>query len=174
MKSLDKVLLIIVLAAALTGCAATPEPAAPAEPAAATTEPPAAEEAAAEPTEAWRHRDMRNQMNPSLLIDGHLYGIDGDEGKDGTGLKCLDLATGAARWTDAATGHGALTAADGKLIVLTESGELQIGSASPDGFAPTSKTPLFGPKGWTVPVLSHGRIYCRNSKGDVVVVGVNR
>jgi len=51
MKSLDKVLLIIVLAAALTGCAATPEPAAPAEPAAATTEPPAAEEAAAEPTE---------------------------------------------------------------------------------------------------------------------------
>lgn len=50
MKSLERLLLIIILAAALTGCAATPEPAAPAEPA-ATTEPPATEEVATEPTE---------------------------------------------------------------------------------------------------------------------------
>lgn len=124
----------------------------------------------AEPTELWRHRDMRNQMNPSLLIDGNLYGIDGDEGKDGTGLKCLNFANGETRWTETAVGHGAITAAEGKLIVLTESGELQIGAASPEGFKPTTRIQAVGPKCWTVPVLANGRIYCRSSTGEVTAV----
>jgi outer membrane protein assembly factor BamB len=126
----------------------------------------------AEPVEAWRHRDMRNQMNPSLLIGGYLYGIDGDEGKDGTSLKCLSFETGETKWAEPAIGHGAITAADGKLIVLTENGELQIGPASPDGFSPTVKVKAVGPKCWTVPVLANGRVFCRSSTGEVAVVDV--
>lgn len=127
---------------------------------------------AAEPAEVWRHRDMRNQMNPSLLIDGHLYGIDGDEGKDGTALKCLDFASGETRWSDASTGHGAVSAAGNRLIVLTESGELRIGPASPEGFKPAVRLQVVGPKCWAAPVLANGLVYCRSSTGEVAAVAV--
>ncbi|MCB1061948.1 MAG: PQQ-binding-like beta-propeller repeat protein [Verrucomicrobiae bacterium] len=123
-----------------------------------------------DPEEIWRSRDLANQMNPSLLIDGFLYGIHGDEGKDGSGLKCLVMASGETKWLDESVAHGAATAADGKLIVITESGELQIGAASPDGFKPTFKQSVLSPKCWTIPVLANGRIYCRNSKGEIAVL----
>lgn len=125
---------------------------------------------AAEPSQVWGHRDMRNQMNPSLLINGHLYGIDGDEGKDGTALKCLTFDKGETKWKDPSAGHGALTAAEGNLIVLSESGELRIGPASPDGFHPTATVKVVGPKCWTAPVLANGKVYCRSSTGEVAAV----
>ena len=37
-------------------------------------------------------------------------------------------------------GRGTVIASDGRLLVLTEEGELQIGPASPDGFEPTHTT----------------------------------
>ena len=115
-------------------------------------------------------RDFAAQMNPPLLIGGRLYGIHGDEGKDGTGLKCLDFESGETLWLDTSTGHGAVTAAGDRLIVLTESGELRVGPATPEGFKPTLARKVFGPKCWTVPVLSNGRIFLRNSAGEVVVL----
>ncbi len=123
-----------------------------------------------DPVEIWRSRELQNQMNPGLLIGDHLYTIHGDEGKDGTGLRCVDYKTGEVGWVDESVGHGALTAADGKLIVLTEGGELRIGPASPEGFHPTLTRQVISPKCWTIPVLSNGLLYCRNSKGRVAVV----
>ena len=126
-----------------------------------------------EPGELWRSRDYQNQMNTSLLIDGHLYGINGNEGKEGTGLVCLKPETGEILWTDPSFGHGALTAAGEQLIVLGEKGELQWGPASPEGFSPAHRQQVLTPKCWTVPVLSQGHLYCRNGKGQVVVLKVH-
>ncbi len=123
-----------------------------------------------DPKELWRSRDYQNQMNTSLLIDGYLYGINGNEGKDGTGLVCLKPETGEIIWTDDSLGHGAITAAGNQLIVLSEKGELQIGAASPSGFSPDLKQQVLTPKCWTVPVLANGLLFCRNHKGQVVVL----
>ncbi|MCB1233521.1 MAG: PQQ-binding-like beta-propeller repeat protein [Verrucomicrobiae bacterium] len=125
---------------------------------------------AGEPKELRASRDFAAQMNPPLLIGGRLYGIHGDEGKDGTGLKCLDFESGETLWLDTSTGHGAVTAAGDRLIVLTESGELRVGPATPEGFKPTLTRKVFGPKCWTVPVLLNGRLFLRNSAGEVVVL----
>lgn len=123
------------------------------------------------PTEVWRNRNMRNQMNSSVLIDGHLYGIDGDTGAPAT-LRCVELKTGEVRWTQEEIGSGALMAADGKLIVLTDQGELLIANATPQRFAPLAKAKVLAGKCWTTPVLANGRIYCRNATGDLVCVDV--
>ena len=127
-------------------------------------------EGSGEPEEIWRSRDMCNQMNPSLLIDGHLYGVDGNEGQDRTGLKCLVMETGEIKWLEEGVGHGAAIASDGKLIVLTEGGELLIAPISPLGFKPVLRQQAVGPKCWTIPVLSHGILYCRNSTGEVAAL----
>ena len=68
--------------------------------------------------------------------------------------------------------------AGGYLGLLTETGELQIAPASPDGFEPTAKAKLFegnsfsafqrltrqqqGARCWTTPVLCGHRLYVRD------------
>jgi len=124
------------------------------------------------PVPLWKSRDMKTKMNACLLIDGYLYGIDGDEGQDGTGLKCLELKTGETKWSETSTGHGAICAADGKLFVLTDGGELQIAPVLPESYQPTLKQKVLDERVWTVPVIANGRLYCRGEKGEFVVLAL--
>jgi outer membrane protein assembly factor BamB len=64
--------------------------------------------------------------------------------------------------------------ADGKLIVLGESGKLVIAKASPEKFEELASAQILKGKCWTVPVLANGRIYARNAKGDLVCLDVRR
>ncbi len=125
----------------------------------------------ADPEVLWSGKSMRNQLNPSVLLGGHLYGVDGDTGQKAS-LKCVAFATGEERWASADFGSGAVTAAGGRLIALSERGELRVAPASPKGFEPTACAQVLGGQCWTVPVLANGRIYCRNADGDVVCLDV--
>lgn len=115
------------------------------------------------PTAVWKNKNLRGQLNAPILIEGHLYGFDGDTGN--AQLRCVELATGKVKWSFRDTRVGGLTAANGKLIVIGERGELFIGDASPAGFRPVTRAQVSGGKFWTVPVLAHGRLYIRNSDG---------
>jgi outer membrane protein assembly factor BamB len=126
-----------------------------------------------EPKEVWRSKNLRNQINSSVLVDGFLYGIDGDT-TTAQSFKCLEWKTGQVRWTHDGIGMGALMAADGKLIVLSDQGELLIAPASPEGFKPTARAKILQGKCWTVPVLANGRIYCRSAAGEVVCLDVRK
>lgn len=124
------------------------------------------------PRLVWENKNMRNHFNGCVLLSGFLYGFDGDAGKSTTALKCLDLASGEVKWAEK-TGIGGLMAADGKLIVLTEKGELMVVEAIPDQFKPISRAQVLGGKCWTTPVLANGQIFCRNAKGDLVCLDVS-
>jgi outer membrane protein assembly factor BamB len=102
-------------------------------------------------------------------LGGFLFGVDGDTGEKAA-LKCLDLSNGQEKWADPSVGSGALMAADGKLIVLSDRGELMVAPASPEGFRPVARAQVLGGTCWTVPVLANGLILCRNSRGEVVCV----
>ena len=104
-------------------------------------------------------------------MNGFLYGIDGDTADKGK-LKCVELSTGNEKWVDPAPGSGALIAADGKLIVLTDHGELLVAPASPEKFKLAARAQILGGTCWTAPTLANGLIYARNSRGDVVCVDV--
>ena len=125
----------------------------------------------AEPSVVWQNKELRNQFNSSVLLNGFLYGIDGDT-TSGAALKCLEFRTGQVKWTEAGIGSGALMAADGKLIVLSERGELIVVEASSERFQAIARAQVLGGTCWTVPVLANGRIYCRNAGGDLVCVDV--
>jgi hypothetical protein len=88
-------------------------------------------------------------------------------------LKCVDWKTGAIKWHEPSFGKGALMMADGKIIGLSDKGVLMIIEPSPAGFRPIATSQVIGGKCWTVPVLSNGRIYCRNSRGDLVCLDVS-
>jgi outer membrane protein assembly factor BamB len=87
-------------------------------------------------------------------------------------LRCVEWRTGTVKWQEPSIQFGSLMAAGGKLIVLSEKGELVIAQASPRAFQPLARAQVLGGRCWTVPVLSHGRIYCRNARGDLVALEV--
>lgn len=116
----------------------------------------------------WQNKELKNMLASSVLLDGNLYGFDGDNTASRSPFKCVDFATGTLKWEDTSIGPGALMAADGKLIVLTGKGELIIAKPSPQKFDILGRAQVLKGKCWTAPVLANGRIYCRNSSGDVV------
>ena len=122
--------------------------------------------AGGKPSVVWENKNMRNQFNSSVLWEGHLYGVDENQ------LRCLELGTGVVKWTEKSVGKGSLMLADGKLIVLSEQGELMIAPATPEGFKTTARAKILGGRCWTAPTLSNGRIYGRNAAGDLVCVDV--
>ena len=123
-------------------------------------------------TKVWQNKNMRNQINCSVLFEGHIYGFDGQVGGGGK-LTCLDLATGEKKWSQGGMGTGSLMIADGKLIILGERGKLVIAEASPDGYKELASAEILTGKCWTYPVLANGRIYARNAAGQLVCVDVS-
>lgn len=115
----------------------------------------------------WENKNMRNQFNSSILWQDHIYGVDENQ------LRCLTFDTGEVKWTEKSVGKGSLMMADGKLIVLSEKGELMVAEATPAAFKPISRAQVLGGKCWSTPVLANGKIYCRNAAGDVVGVDVS-
>jgi hypothetical protein len=124
---------------------------------------------AGEPSVVWQNRELRTQMNPAVLVGGHVYGIDGDEGSKPE-IKCLEVATGKVAWKAPSLKGGGLIVAQDKLIVLTGQGELSIAKASPEGYDPLATVQVLMGKCWTAPVLANGILYCRNADGSVVAL----
>ena len=114
----------------------------------------------------WENKNLRNHFNSCVLWKGFLYG------PDDSGLRCVAFDTGDLKWTYGEFGKGSLVVADGKLVALSEKGELIIADATPTAFKPISRAQVLKGKCWTTPVLSNGHIYCRNAVGDVVCLDV--
>jgi len=127
--------------------------------------------AAREPRELWRNKNLCSMVNSPLLIGGHIYGFSGNVNQKSS-LNCIKWATGELIWSKPELGNGSLTAADGKLVVLTANGELVIGLASPSGFEPHARLPVLKGRCWVAPVISGGRVFCRSNAGTLVAVDV--
>jgi len=125
------------------------------------------------PEKVWENKTLKNQFNSSVLIDDHLYGIDGDQNSR-CALKCVRLSDGQEMWAEKEVGFGSLMAADGRLIVLSSKGELIIAKATPDKFDETSRAQILNGKCWSAPVLANGLLYARNSEGHVVCLDLNK
>lgn len=119
------------------------------------------------PAKVWENKNMRNHMASSVLWQGHLYGVDENQ------LRCVVFDTGEVKWTDKVSGKGSLIIADGKLVVLSERGELIVANPSPEGFKPITRAQVVGGKCWAAPTLANGKIYVRTGPGDVVCVDVS-
>ena len=122
------------------------------------------------PTVTWKNREFGNFMSTPVLLDGHLYGINTcDVKQTETTLRCVEWKTGKVLWSEKGFGWGSLIAAeDGRMLLLSDKGELSLASVSPAGFRLLGRFQALGGKCWTPPVLANGRVYLRNAAGDLV------
>ncbi len=118
---------------------------------------------------------MSNHMSNSVLIDTYLYGFDGTAHRGRpTEFVCMNLKTGVEQWrvgSEILLGCGSLIVAADQLLILSEQGELIRARVSPEEFVPKDRAQVLGGRCWTPPVLAGGRVYCRNSRGDLVCIG---
>lgn len=117
------------------------------------------------------NKDLRNHFNNSILLNDHLYGFDGNSnlGRVVT-LTCMNHRTGEVKWKQRGLGCGSLMIAGGKLLILSERGDLVVADASPDSYNELARSRILSGRCWTVPVLLNGRVFARNAEGDLVCV----
>lgn len=142
----------------------------------------------------WRSKTMSNDVCSSVLVDGHIYGFDIRDVQSKTHrpsrgvFRCIDFLTAEGRWS-VGTGQprrssnadqyandilqSGIIAADGKLIILNELGELILLKADPQQCVELARcTVLGGELTWTPPCLSNGRVFVRNqSQAACVYIG---
>lgn len=118
-------------------------------------------------------KTMGNHMNNSILWEDHLYGVHGNSHNPSQcALRCIEWKTGKQKWSQRGCGCGSLILADGKLIVLSDQGQLSIVKATPAKFEMISQQQVLSGECWTSPVLANGRIYCRSSDGELAALDV--
>lgn len=120
-------------------------------------------------TESYKNKQMRNHFNNSILFEGHLYGVDGNSnlGRVVT-LTCMNFETGEVKWKQRGLGCGSLMIVDGKLLILSEDGDLVLAEADSESFTEISRSKFLTGRCWTVPVLANGKVYGRNASGKLM------
>lgn len=107
--------------------------------------------------EVWASRLMVNHWSSSVHLDGTLYGF------HNATLKAVSAATGEVAWAKRGLGKGSLIAAGGRLLVLSDRGELLLVDATPAGYRELGRMPvLTRGKSWTAPAVVGSRVYLRN------------
>jgi outer membrane protein assembly factor BamB len=125
----------------------------------------------------WEQVGLSSHWHTSVLVNGFLFGPDGNNsegaGRSPTSLRCLDWKTGEIKWTEPKLAFNGLIAVGGKLLVLTEVGDLVLVEASPAGYKELGSAHVIEGRTFTAPAFANGRVYARNTKGDVVSVDVS-
>jgi len=116
--------------------------------------------------EVWRTRQLHDTYSSAVIHEDTLYGFSNDL------LVALSPATGDSFWQESLTG-GSLILANDHLIVLTQSGELQILQASPEKPAERLRRQVFRQESTslTSPSFSGCRIFLRNQK-DILAMEI--
>ena len=115
----------------------------------------------------WKNRKYRNQINSSVLVDGHLYGFDGDNNSRAK-FKCVAFETGKDLWETEEVSFGSLIGAGDLLLILSEEGNLLTLRPSPEKFEVLHQSKILDGRCWATPVLANGRLYARNADGKLV------
>ncbi len=139
----------------------------------------------------WKSRTLSNDVTSSVLIDGYLYGFDIFDAQSKTHrpsrgvFRCVEFLTGEECWSigtgrprrDSSEpapaneiGQSGIVAADGKLVIFNELGELILARPNPNRYEELARTTVLGGElVWTPPVLHRGRVYLRNHSHAVCV-----
>jgi outer membrane protein assembly factor BamB len=124
----------------------------------------------------WSSRVLSNDVCSSVLDGGFVYGFDLHQSQSSPHrtsrgvFKCVEFLTGKERWLTEDVGQATALVADGKLVLLTDTGELVLARVNPDRYEELARARVLGGGlCWTPPALWNGRLYARNQSKIVCV-----
>ncbi len=116
-------------------------------------------------TELWRKPgQLRNYWSTPICRDGYLFGLfETDAGNPTRTLRCVDMQSGDVLWSQTGFSSGGILLVDGRLLILSETGELVLAESSPFGYLELARAQILSGKCWNVPAVADGRIYARST-----------
>lgn len=111
-------------------------------------------------TQEWVAKSFDSRIGGAVLLNGFIYGS-GDADRS---WQCIDWKTGERKYSSTEVGKGVVIAANNKLIIYSERGELFLADANPSGMKVISKTKvaLGTQQHWAHPVIHAGVLYVRH------------
>jgi outer membrane protein assembly factor BamB len=114
--------------------------------------------------EVWANDNtMSSQFSTSVPLGEYLYGVDGRQDIPPSRLRCINPLTGKIRWTKGEFPVANLIGADGKLVIVTDDGNLVLAEASPMAYRELGQTKLAKTATRALPALSNGLLYVRDA-----------
>jgi outer membrane protein assembly factor BamB len=114
--------------------------------------------------ELWKsNRVLSCHFSTPVHHDGYLYGFDGRQ-ESGTELRCVEAKTGKVAWSAEGFGCGSLLLADGRLIILSEGGELVLVEPSAERYVEKARAAVLTGPCRAHLALADGRLYARDNK----------
>jgi outer membrane protein assembly factor BamB len=114
-----------------------------------------------------RGQSMASHWSTPIYHEGFLYGCSGEK-SGAADLRCVDFTTGEIKWSQSLGSRLSLLYVDGYLVVQTERGGLALVRANPERAELVTRLTIADELGyptWNAPILSHGIMYVRGSKG---------
>lgn len=118
------------------------------------------------PETLWRRDDALSTHYAGVIVrDGCAYGFHGHvmEG-GGPSLRCIELATGKVLWEQPKAGSGTLVRAGEQLLILSETGELQLAVATPTEFRIRQRAQVVGRPTRSYPAIAAGFAYIKGPR----------
>jgi outer membrane protein assembly factor BamB len=113
-----------------------------------------------EARELWYSNKMRVHFGNVLRIGDFFFGSSGDFGP--SFLTAINARTGTIAWQDRSFAKVSFVAADGKVILLDEDGNLGLVTLSAEGLKVLARAPVATATSWTVPTLIGNTLYLRD------------
>ena len=115
----------------------------------------------------WFTNRARFMFLSAVRIGDFVYGTSGDFGP--SFLTALNIKTGETAWQFRGLIRSSLVAADGKVIALTEDGDLALTRVTPAGAEILARTKLFDTMSWTAPTIVGTTLYARDREKIVAL-----
>jgi len=110
--------------------------------------------------ELWAQKKLRLHHNNALRIGEVVYASSGDFGP--APLTAVDVKDGKTLWQDRGLGKCSLIGAGGRVLLLSEDGELALADLSPTGMKILSRAQVAISRAWTAPSVVEGVAYIRD------------
>lgn len=114
---------------------------------------------------AWTTKAVASHHSDGYILDGFIYGYSGLSMQNNGTFKCLELGSGAEKWSTDEMGWGTCTYVDGHLMCLDIKGNLFLMKPDAEKFIKVTELRMAlgdveGPV-WTLPVIANDRLYLR-------------
>jgi outer membrane protein assembly factor BamB len=116
----------------------------------------------------WSNHNGDSHWMTPVARDGFLYGQIGDGNADSR-LKCIDMRSGAVKWSVTGFGRGSTVLVDDHLVSITESGDLVLIKPVTNAYTEVARFKAipnyhdFTNKCWNSPAVSDGRVFVRST-----------
>ena len=120
-------------------------------------------------TPLWTNDEtLNNHYATPVYRDGILYGFHGRQ-EYGQALRAVEMRTGKVRWSEERFLAGNSILVGDKWLILRETGELVLASATAEAFRPMARAQILPATVRAFPALAGGLLYARNVKTMVCI-----